>query len=150
VRARRRGGSRDFFRQVLIVVLGVLVALALEHLLSEWRERQRVSDTLLSMNEELSDFGLVFAIRAAASDCITGKLDEIDALLRAGRADAPAANIGRAPISSRAAAPGTAARPISSPAISAPIASAPMARPIRAWRNMPPYRSASRTIGRPS
>jgi hypothetical protein len=91
---RQRRVLTDF----LVVVLGVLVALGLEHLLVEWRERQRVGDTLLAMHEEVSDFTTVFDVRRQAAPCITAKLDAIDGwLAEAGVAAPPVRHVGQPP-----------------------------------------------------
>ena len=88
--------GREFLREVVIVILGVLVALALEQLVASWRERERAADIRASMDEELSDFVTVFNVRAAASRCIIAKLDALDAALARPLAP-PLANVGRPP-----------------------------------------------------
>jgi len=78
------------------VILGVLVALALEQLVSSWRERERAADIRASMDEELSDFVTVFNVRAAATRCIAAKLEALDRAL-AGPIAPPLRNVGRPP-----------------------------------------------------
>src|ERR1700710_2054136 len=64
-RIPRPGKSgREFAREVAIVILGVLIALALEQVAASWRDRARAADIRTSMDEELSDFITVFDIRA--------------------------------------------------------------------------------------
>ena len=88
--------SRDFAREVVIVILGVLVALGLEQVASSWRDRERAADIRASMDEELGDFVSVFNVRAVASRCIVAKLDALDAAL-AGHPAPPFRNVGRPP-----------------------------------------------------
>ena len=90
-------GGRNFLREVVIIVLGVLIALALEQMASNWRDRQRVNAMQASMNEELADFAEVFAIRMQVRGCITGKLDALDALLARPGARGPWRNVDRPP-----------------------------------------------------
>jgi hypothetical protein len=93
---RLEKSGREFAREVAIVILGVLVALALEQVAASWRDRARAADIRTSMDEELSDFITVFDIRAVASRCITAKLDALDLAL-AGHPLPPFRNVGRAP-----------------------------------------------------
>lgn len=90
-------GGRGFLREVLIIIVGVLIALALEQLASNWRDRERVDDIRASMDEELADFGDVLQIRLLASPCVTAKLDQIDAVLGRAGAGGPWRNVGRPP-----------------------------------------------------
>ena len=89
--------SRSFVREVAIVLLGVLIALALEQLASDWRDARRAADIRASMNEEVADFSEVFRIRLAAAPCVAAKLDALDALLSQSGARGPWSNIGRPP-----------------------------------------------------
>lgn len=88
--------GREFAREVAIVILGVLVALALEEIASSWRDRARAAEIRASMDEELGDFVHIFDMRAVASRCIAAKLDDLDRAL-AGRPAPPFRNVGRAP-----------------------------------------------------
>lgn len=97
LRMPKLGGSwGEFAREVVIVILGVLVALALEQVASNWRDRGRAADIRASMDEELADFVTVFDVRAAASRCIAAKLDALDLAL-AGNPTPPFRNVGRPP-----------------------------------------------------
>ena len=87
--------SRSFLREVVIVVVGVLIALALEQLASNWRDRQRTHAIEASMNEELADFAEVFVIRMRSRTCIVAKLDALDALLGRSGGRGPWRNVGR-------------------------------------------------------
>ncbi|GAB2663304.1 hypothetical protein [Arenimonas aestuarii] len=78
--ARTQRG-RGLVREFLVVMLGVLVALALEQWLSDWQEAQRADDTLLAMQEELRDFAVVLRPRLAASPCVVQRLQDLEAHL---------------------------------------------------------------------
>ena len=95
-RPRLGKSGRDFVREVIIVIVGVLVALALEQLVASWREAERAADIRASMDEELSDAVGVFNLRAAASPCIYAKLAALDREL-AGHPVPPYRNVGRPP-----------------------------------------------------
>ena len=89
--------SRDFLREVVIVVLGVFIALAMEQAASNWRDGQRTRAIEASMNEELADFAEVFMIRMRAKPCILAKLEALDALLARPGERGPWRNVGRPP-----------------------------------------------------
>ena len=98
MRIPRLGRSgRNFVREVIIVLLGVLIALALEQLVTNLRDRARTSDIRASMNEEVADFAEVFTVRREASVCITAKLDALDDVLRRRGAQGPWRDVGRPP-----------------------------------------------------
>jgi hypothetical protein len=88
---------RVLLGEFLVVTLGVLVALALDQVLSGWQEQRRVSDTLLALDEELADFALVFSVRVGMSPCIYGKLDALDAVLSRSAELDSIENVGRPP-----------------------------------------------------
>lgn len=89
--------ARSLFGEFMVVMLGVLVALALEQMLSEWQERQRVDATIESLHEELQDFAVVFGIRLQVTPCINRKLDALDAALRENAEYAAVRHVGRPP-----------------------------------------------------
>ncbi|MBV9884766.1 MAG: hypothetical protein JO276_17290 [Sphingomonadaceae bacterium] len=95
-RPRLGKSGRDFLREVIIVIIGVVIALALEEVAASWRDRTRAHEIRASMDEELSDMVTVFDLRVAASRCIIAKLDAIDRVL-AGRPTPPFRNVGRPP-----------------------------------------------------
>lgn len=88
---------RSRFGEFMVVMLGVLVALALEQVVLEWQERQRVDATIESLHEELVDFTVVYGIRLQVMPCIDIKLDAIDAALRDHAEFAVITNVGRPP-----------------------------------------------------
>jgi hypothetical protein len=89
--------SRSFLREVVIVLLGVLIALALEQVAADWRDARRGADIRASMDEEIADFSEVFRIRLAAARCVTAKLDALDRILAQGGARGPWTDVGRPP-----------------------------------------------------
>lgn len=94
--ARSRRG-RGLVGEFLVVMLGVLVALALEHWLSDWQEARRADDTLLAMHEEMRDFAVVLRLRQATSPCVVQRLRELDGHL-SGEEPLPAIEaVGRTP-----------------------------------------------------
>ena len=98
MRIPRLGRSgRNFVREVVIVLVGVLIALALEQVVTNLRDRVRTADMRASMNEEVADFAEVFAIRVGVGRCITAKLDALDAVLRRNGAVGPWRDVGRPP-----------------------------------------------------
>ena len=94
-----RPGRREklFLREVGIIIVGVLIALALEQLASNWRDRQRVSDIRAAMHEELEEFSQVLAVRVASQPCIVSKLEGIERALDSEKGGAPLTNVGRPP-----------------------------------------------------
>lgn len=83
--------------EFMVVVLGVLVALTLEQVVLDWQERERARATILAMNEELSDYLLVFQIRTDVSVCVNRKLNELEAYLAAPDPAGGVEGIGRTP-----------------------------------------------------
>jgi len=93
-RARR---GRGLVGEFLVVMLGVLVALALEQWLSDWQEASRADDTVAAMHEELQDFALVFRLRQATTTCAATRLSELEAHLAADAALPALEAVGRTP-----------------------------------------------------
>ena len=89
--------GRSFVREVAIVVLGVFIALALEQVASNLRDRQRINAMRAAMNPELADHAEVYAVRMRIRDCISAKLDALDALLARPGASGPWRDVGRPP-----------------------------------------------------
>lgn len=76
-----RGKRRGLFREFFVVMFGVLVALGLEQVVSDWQEGRRAQATLEAMHEEFRDFAMVFRLRQATSPCAVARLDELEAHL---------------------------------------------------------------------
>jgi hypothetical protein len=80
-------GVREFLKEYVIIVVGVLTALAGEQAVEKIHERQVVAEARENIRRELADDFVVFGKRKATETCIARRLDEIDALLKAaGRA----------------------------------------------------------------
>jgi len=94
-RIGRRG--RSFAWEVAIIIVGVLIALALEQVASNWRDRARMNDIRASMNEEIADFADIFTLRMRVTGCIGRKLDALDTVLARPNAQGPWRSVGRAP-----------------------------------------------------
>ena len=93
-RSRR---ERGLVREFLVVMLGVLVALALEQWLSDWQEAVRAEDTVAAMHVELQDFALVFRLRQATTDCAENRLEQLEDHLSQGVALPAIVAVGRTP-----------------------------------------------------
>jgi hypothetical protein len=93
----RKGRGRGVLGEFLVVMLGVLVALALEHWLSDWQEARRADDTLLAMHEEMRDFALVARLRQVTSPCVVQRLQDLEAHLASDQALAAIEAVGRTP-----------------------------------------------------
>ena len=91
-----RSGT-SFLREIVIVVLGVLIALVMQEALGNWRDQQRTQTLLATMQEELSDNMEVLSLRLRVNPCMEAKLDSLDARLRRAGAGGPWTNVGRPP-----------------------------------------------------
>ena len=90
----REQEPRRFLLEFLSVTLGVLLALILEQVVSEWRERQRVGDQIASMKSEIADYMEIFNLRRRIDGCIARKLEALDAHVGSGAAG-PVRDVGR-------------------------------------------------------
>lgn len=95
-RVRRRLSGifegHDFFRDLLVTTLGVLIALGIGELVEEFRWKLRIEATEKAMNSEL---GLVYAVYLAEIElqpCVARRISELDEVIsdlrRTGRAPA--------------------------------------------------------------
>jgi hypothetical protein len=89
------GALKNFLLEFVSVTLGVLLALVLEQAATNWRERQRVADLRVTMNEEIAEFGDIFRLRQRLSPCVIRKLDALETFLRGGGPRAPVKDVGR-------------------------------------------------------
>lgn len=89
--------GRSLVGEFLVVMLGVLGALALEQWLSDWQEAERTEATVAAMHEELQDFALVFRLRQATTGCVDSRLAELETHLAQPDALAAIEAIGRTP-----------------------------------------------------
>jgi hypothetical protein len=88
-------GSKSFVREIVVVVAGVLIALILQELASNLRDRQRTSSMRASMGSEIADFAEILDLRKRANACIGRKLTALEALLARSGATGPWTNVGR-------------------------------------------------------
>jgi len=89
--------ERGLVGEFLVVMLGVLVALALEQWLSDWQEASRADDTVAAMHQELQDFALVFRLRQATTTCANNRLDQLEDHLAQAAALPAIEAVGRTP-----------------------------------------------------
>ena len=71
---------RDFFKEVGIIVLGVLIALAAEQTVNAWNWKHEVGIVEDSLNDELSDALFSAQERVKIADCQRRTLDALDDL----------------------------------------------------------------------
>jgi len=71
---------RDFFKEVGIIVLGVLIALAAEQTVDAWNWKHEVGIVEDSLNDELSDGLFSAQERVKIADCQRRTLDALDDL----------------------------------------------------------------------
>ena len=71
---------RDFFKEVGIIVLGVLIALAAEQTVNAWNWKHEVGIVEDSLNDELSDALFSAQERVKIADCQGRTLDALDDL----------------------------------------------------------------------
>lgn len=77
---------RRFARETLVIILGVLIALIVQHYYSEWRDGVRIGEVRSAMDGELRQLALDVRARQAAVPCADRRLAVIDGLITAGRA----------------------------------------------------------------
>jgi hypothetical protein len=94
ISSRLRRSHRNFLRELVVVVAGVVIALVLQAMASDWREARRSGAMRASMGEEIADFAEMLRIRQLATPCIADKLAQIEAALD-GPESGPWTNVGR-------------------------------------------------------
>ena len=102
-RWRPENGWRAFSTELIVVVLGVLIALGAEQTISWLRRQGEVSSLRSALHEELSDNLASFHYRFGPQACVASRLAELKALrVRAltGEAASVAGIIGRPPTAS--------------------------------------------------
>jgi len=76
-------GWREFVHEVMIIVLGVLVALGLEQVVSDLNDRASAAETRANIRSELAENLRLLLRRQRTEDCVEGRLREIAAFLDA-------------------------------------------------------------------
>ncbi len=86
-------GWRQFFGEVGIIVLGVLIALGAEQLMSDLHDRDVAADTRAAVRDEINDDLSSIALRGRAEPCIERRLTDLRQILadwaRTGRFETP-------------------------------------------------------------
>jgi hypothetical protein len=95
-------GLREFLKEYLIIVVGVLTALAAEQTVEKLHEHMIADETRTAIRAELEDNLAGLVRRQEAEPCVRARLGEIRGLLRqwanGGRFDAPS-QVGAPPVS---------------------------------------------------
>ena len=76
-------GWHEFIHEVVIVVLGVLLALGLEQLIGSFHDRTSAAETRANIRDELAENLRVLLRRQRTGDCVERRLREIAAFLDA-------------------------------------------------------------------
>jgi hypothetical protein len=87
--------GKSFILEIVIVVAGVLIALVLQEMATNLRDRQRVSAMRASMSGEIADFAEILSLRKRSRLCIGAKLDALEGLLARRGSIGPRQNVGR-------------------------------------------------------
>jgi len=77
-------GWREFIHEIIIVVIGVLLALAGAQVIENWRWQQQVKSARLSIGNELAENALQGAMRMAVENCLRDRIGELATRLKAG------------------------------------------------------------------
>lgn len=76
-------GWREFIHEIVIVVIGVLLALAGAELIEDWRWQQKVGSTRQSIANELAQNAEQAGMRMAVENCLRDRIGELAARLKA-------------------------------------------------------------------
>lgn len=76
-------GWREFIHEIVIVVIGVLLALAGAQLIEDWRWQQKVGSTRQSIANELQQNALQAGLRLAVENCLRDRIGELATRLKA-------------------------------------------------------------------
>lgn len=76
-------GWREFIHEIVVVVIGVLLALAGAELVESWRWQRQVAATRQSIANELVENARQAAQRLAVEDCLRDRIGELVARLKA-------------------------------------------------------------------
>jgi len=84
-------GVRSFLIELLIVVLGVLIALGAQQAVDGWKTRREIAAFRAALDEELAASLDDYSLRIAQGPCLRQRLDQLDAWQRDWRdSDGPA------------------------------------------------------------
>jgi hypothetical protein len=76
-------GWREFFHEIVIIVLGVLLALGLEQLISSFNDRSSAAEARSNIRSELAENLRLLLRRQWTGDCVERRLHEMAAFLDA-------------------------------------------------------------------
>ena len=87
-------GWREFAGEVGVIVLGVLIAIALEQLVEAIHWQGQVRDARGAIAEDMGQTNRVFAFRVAAHDCIAARLSKLNDIIERTAAHQPVPHLG--------------------------------------------------------
>ena len=87
-------GWREFFGEVGIIVIGVLIALGAEQLIENWHWSHKSEQALAGIEQELSLDAGVYEERSLVQHCADRRLAQLDGILRAARRTGTLPSIG--------------------------------------------------------
>lgn len=73
------GGWRTLIQEILIVVVGVLIALGAQQLVDEWQWRRKVGDFRAAIDAELGRNLESYRLRIEQRQCVRNRLDQLGA-----------------------------------------------------------------------
>jgi len=80
---------KEFFIELGTVVIGILIALALEQAVEAAHERARAAQARENIGAEIAYNTGLFATRATVENCVSRRLDEVDGLIQAAMTGEP-------------------------------------------------------------
>jgi hypothetical protein len=87
-------GWREFAGEVGVIVLGVLIAIALEQMVEAIHWRGQVRDARAAIAEDMGQTNRAFAFRAAAHDCIATRLNKLNDIIEQSAKHQPVPQVG--------------------------------------------------------
>ena len=87
-------GWREFAGEVGVIVLGVLIAIALEQLVETIHWQGQVRDARTAIAEDMAQTNRAFAFRVAAHDCIAARLTKLNDIIERSAKHEPVPNLG--------------------------------------------------------
>ena len=87
-------GWRQFVGEVGVIVLGVLIAIALEQLVETIHWQGQVRDARGAIGDDMSQTNRAFAFRVAAHDCIAARLIKLNEIIERSARHQPVPHLG--------------------------------------------------------
>jgi len=88
-------GWPDFINELVIVVLGVLIALGAQELLNKWNARRDLDEFRSAVDQEIADNLAAYEQRVRQSSCAGARLDQLEACQKTWREGSGPAMLGR-------------------------------------------------------